>query len=59
MIMQPFKVVSNDYNFESFQISDGTSPSAREQTDPPTVAISELFPNGNFPVGQIMHYKDE
>lgn len=38
---------------------NGTSPSAREQTDPPTVAISELFPNGNFPVGQIMHYKDD
>ncbi|KAL9960647.1 hypothetical protein ACROYT_G034131 [Oculina patagonica] len=32
---------------------------ATQQTDPPTVAISELFPNGNFPVGQILSYKDD
>ena len=32
---------------------------AKQQTDPPTVAISEVFPNGNFPEGEIMSYKDE
>merc|ERR1712130_1085106 len=26
------------------------------QTDPPTVPISQLFPNGQFPVGQIMDH---
>ena len=26
------------------------------QTDPPTVPISALFPNGNFPEGQIMEH---
>ena len=31
----------------------------RQQTNPPTVPISELFPNGDFPKGQIMSYKDE
>ena len=26
------------------------------QTDPPTVAIKDLFPDGNFPVGEIMEH---
>lgn len=26
------------------------------QTDPPTVPIVQLFPDGNFPIGQIMEY---
>lgn len=30
--------------------------SMKQQTDPPTVAVSELFPDGNFPIGQIMDY---
>lgn len=29
---------------------------AKTQTDPPTVPISELFPGGTFPVGQIMEH---
>lgn len=29
------------------------------QTDPPTVAISDLFPDGNFPVGQVVDYTDK
>jgi len=29
---------------------------ATVQTDPPTVPISQLFPNGQFPVGQIMDH---
>ncbi|XP_032243332.2 methionine aminopeptidase 2 isoform X2 [Nematostella vectensis] len=29
------------------------------QTDPPTIPISELFPNKNFPEGEICHYKDD
>ncbi|EFN85894.1 methionine aminopeptidase 2 [Harpegnathos saltator] len=28
----------------------------KQQTDPPTVPVSELFPDGNFPVGQLMDY---
>ncbi|KYQ57272.1 Methionine aminopeptidase 2 [Trachymyrmex zeteki] len=26
----------------------------KQQTDPPSIPVSELFPDGNFPVGQIM-----
>ena len=29
------------------------------QTDPPTVAISDLFPDGNFPLGEVWNYTDE
>jgi hypothetical protein len=29
------------------------------QTDPPTVAISDLFPDGNFPLGEVVNYTDE
>ena len=29
----------------------GVSP--KEQTDPPTVPVSELFPDGTFPIGQV------
>lgn len=28
----------------------------KQQTDPPTIPVSELFPDGNFPVGQIMDH---
>lgn len=28
----------------------------KQQTDPPTVPISELFTDGNFPIGQIMDH---
>ncbi|XP_078051389.1 methionyl aminopeptidase und isoform X1 [Augochlora pura] len=28
----------------------------KQQTDPPTVPVSELFPDGNFPEGQIMEH---
>lgn len=28
----------------------------KQQTDPPTVPVSELFPDGNFPIGQIMDH---
>lgn len=37
---------------------NGSSSMNKQQTDPPTVAVSELFPDGNFPIGQIMSYKD-
>lgn len=30
-----------------------------EQTDPPTVPISALFPGDNYPEGEILSYKDE
>ena len=29
-----------------------------KQTDPPTIPVSELFPDGNFPEGQIAEYAD-
>jgi len=29
---------------------------AKQQTDPPTIPVSELFLDGNFPVGQIMDH---
>uniref|UniRef100_A0A2R5LC31 Methionine aminopeptidase 2 n=2 Tax=Ornithodoros turicata TaxID=34597 RepID=A0A2R5LC31_9ACAR len=29
---------------------------AKQQTDPPSIPISELFPDGNFPVGQEVEY---
>jgi methionyl aminopeptidase len=34
----------------------GVVKAAKPQTDPPTLPISELYPNGNFPVGQIMEH---
>ncbi|KAF9602627.1 hypothetical protein IFM89_030515 [Coptis chinensis] len=30
-----------------------------EQTDPPSIPIIELFSSGDFPEGEIQHYKDE
>ncbi|XP_077980177.1 methionine aminopeptidase 2-like [Glandiceps talaboti] len=30
----------------------------KQQSDPPTIPISDLFPDGNFPVGQIMQHPD-
>lgn len=30
-----------------------------EQTDPPSIPVIELFPSGEFPEGEIQHYKDE
>ena len=34
----------------------GSAAGTKTQTEPPTVPICELFPNGNFPVGQIMEH---
>ncbi|XP_067023450.1 methionine aminopeptidase 2-like isoform X1 [Acropora muricata] len=34
-------------------------PSTEGQTNPPTIPISKLFPNGNFPEGEIIRYKDD
>ncbi|KAK1414277.1 hypothetical protein QVD17_30021 [Tagetes erecta] len=31
----------------------------KEQTDPPTIPVAELFPQGNFPEGEIQQYKDD
>lgn len=30
-----------------------------EQTDPPSIPVKDLFPSGDFPEGEIQHYKDE
>jgi methionyl aminopeptidase len=30
-----------------------------EQSDPPRVGLTKLFPNGHYPEGEICEYKDE
>jgi len=37
-------------------IQPGQPKPAKKQTTPPTIPICELYPTGNFPVGQIMDY---
>eukprot|EP01132_Coremiostelium_polycephalum_P002619 gene2619-3246_t len=32
---------------------------AKEQTNPPTVPVSEIYPNGVYPLGEICEYKNE
>jgi len=40
--------------------SEGAPPKgAVKQTDPPTIPVIELFPDGNYPLGEIMQYKDD
>ena len=34
----------------------GGGAGAKTQTDPPSIPVSELFPSGNFPEGQIMEH---
>lgn len=34
----------------------GKAGGPKQQTDPPTVPVSQFFPDGNFPIGQIMDY---
>ena len=34
----------------------GNNKGAKKQTDPPSIAICDLFPSGQFPEGQIMEY---
>lgn len=36
--------------------SKKSTKKTKKQTDPPTIPICELFPDKNFPVGQIMYY---
>ncbi|EGD79468.1 methionine aminopeptidase [Salpingoeca rosetta] len=31
----------------------------KAQTEPPTVPIADMFPNNNFPLGEVQTYKDE
>ncbi len=37
-------------------LSQSTNSSGLKQTNPPTIPISQLFPDSNFPVGQEMEY---
>lgn len=30
-----------------------------QQTEPPTIGLSKLFPDGNYPEGELQDYKDE
>jgi hypothetical protein len=32
---------------------------AKEQTLPPTIAVADQFPDGQFPFGEVMEYRDE
>lgn len=34
----------------------GKTGNVKQQTDPPTIPVSKLFPDGNFPIGQIMDH---
>lgn len=36
--------------------SRGKTGGPKQQTDPPTIPVSEFFPDGNFPIGQIMDH---
>jgi hypothetical protein len=38
--------------------NNGTPPvvDIREQTNPPSIPISELFPDGNYPEGEILEH---
>ncbi|XP_043249438.1 methionine aminopeptidase 2 isoform X2 [Colletes gigas] len=36
--------------------SRGKTGGVKQQTDPPTIPVSEFFPDGNFPIGQIMDH---
>ena len=39
--------------------SGGSSHKVEQQTEPPTVGLSKLFPDGNYPEGELQDYKDE
>ncbi|XP_076248816.1 methionyl aminopeptidase und [Calliopsis andreniformis] len=36
--------------------SRGKTGGPKQQTDPPSIPVSELFPDGNFPIGEIMDH---
>ena len=35
------------------------SKKVHEQSEPPRVGLSKLFPQGNYPEGELQDYKDE
>lgn len=37
--------------------SQAANSAPKKQTDPPTIPIADLFPDGNFPLGEICEYK--
>jgi len=49
------KKKSSSSNKSANEVSNGP----KLQSDPPRVPISELFPDGNFPEGEICNYKDD
>lgn len=44
------------YNFQFLCLIYIAGSSAKQQTDPPSIAIRQLFPDGNFPVGEEVEY---
>ena len=36
--------------------AEGSNSEGAKQTDPPTLPVSQLFPDGNFPIGEIMDH---
>ena len=36
-----------------------TSTTSLQQTDPPSIPITQLYPNGQYPIGEIQEYKNE
>ena len=47
--------LSQKYLFVLIAVGNAT----KAQSDPPRVPITELFPNANYPEGEVMNYKDE
>lgn len=41
---------------EASSVQPGQPKPAKKQTSPPTIAICDLYPTGNFPIGQIMDH---
>ena len=36
-----------------------TSTPAMKQTDPPSIGLSKIYTNGQYPIGEVCEYKDE
>lgn len=46
----------NCYQSNLFEIKFVAGSSVKQQTDPPSIAIKLLYPDGNFPVGEEVQY---
>ncbi|CAM6085128.1 unnamed protein product [Calypogeia fissa] len=53
------KSASTDKKKKSKSKSKKKKTTQLQQTDPPSIPVRDLFPNGEFPEGEIQHYKDD